>query len=99
MPAKYTPSQAKNFIVRSLRAVVDRHPSPTDRRHLWTHFDSRCAYCGGFTPLDDKGSHLDHLASGGTNHISNRVPACAQCNEVEKRDKPWEPFLRTKSPS
>lgn len=96
MPATYTPSQAKNFIKRSLQAVLDRPPSLTERRRLWAHFDSRCAYCDTLVPFDDRGSHLDHLVSGATNHISNRVPSCAQCNEVEKRDKPWKPFLHTK---
>jgi len=39
------------------------------------------------------------LISGGTNHISNRVLACASCNGDEKRESDWIEFLRGKTSS
>lgn len=42
-------------------------------------FHHRCAYCGAEGPL-----HADHrvpLARGGTNFISNILPACASCDQ------------------
>ena len=47
--------------------------------------------------MSAKDAHIDHLdagVGGGANHISNRVLACADCNEKEKRDIPWREFLR-----
>ena len=41
---------------------------------------------------------VDHLMSGGTNHISNRVLSCAACNGDEKRDEDRLVFLRKKTP-
>jgi hypothetical protein len=99
MPANFTPSFAKNVIRRSLRAVLDKRPSDAEVRRLWRHFNDRCAYCYEPIPWRSTQARLDHLVSGGTNHISNRVPACAQCNDEEKREAPWEPFLESKAPA
>jgi hypothetical protein len=99
MPASFTPSFSKNVIRRSLRAVLDKHPSDAEVMRLWRHFDDHCAYCDESIPQGSTQARLDHLVSGGTNHISNRVPACAQCNDEEKRDAPWEPFLKSKTPA
>jgi hypothetical protein len=99
MPANFTPSFAKNMIRRSLRAILDKHPSDTEIRGLWRHFNDRCAYCNDLIPRGSTQARLDHLVSGGTNHISNRVPACAPCNDEEKREVHWEPFLRGKAPA
>jgi hypothetical protein len=96
---RQTPSQTKNAIRRSLYECLDPQPPHPDKRRVWTHFNSGCAYCGTSIPLGDKKSHLDHLipsSSGGKNHISNRVPSCADCNEKEKLDSHWEEFLRRK---
>jgi hypothetical protein len=35
--------------------------------------------------------------SGGGNHLGNLVLACSICNGDEKREQPWEDFLRTKA--
>lgn len=97
MAAKYTVPQAKNYIGRALRAIVDPLPSKGQITDALTFFDHRCAYCG--EELQQR-FHLDHLVSagcGGSNHISNRVPACPVCNEEEKLDQPWETFLRVKA--
>src|SRR3954471_21454973 len=43
--------------------------------------------------------HADHFLSvdsGGFNHSSHQVAACARCNEHEKREMPWVDFLRHK---
>src|SRR6185369_7708944 len=93
MPAKFTPSFAKNVIRRSVRTVLDKHPSDAEVMRLWHHFNDRCAYCNESIPPGSTQARLDHLVSGGTNHISNRVPACARCNDEEKREAPWEQFL------
>lgn len=95
MAAKYKPSFAKNMIRRSLRGEIDSPPLDHEIAKAIDHFNNHCAYCG--TDLQDIRMQLDHLDSEGTNHISNRVPACANCNESEKLDKPWEAYLLSKS--
>lgn len=97
MAARFTPPQAKNFIRRSLKGVYDSQPTKAEVAKLRAHFGGRCAFCDVVLPEGKKGSHLDHLNAAGPNHVSNRVPACATCNEVEKRELPWEPFLREKA--
>jgi hypothetical protein len=96
MAAKYSPPWAKNMIRRSLRTVLDPMPSKSDEALLWAHFNERCAFCDRHLPYGDVHRRLDHLKSG-VNHISNRVPACGQCNDKEKRDRDWEVFLREKA--
>jgi CRISPR/Cas system Type II protein with McrA/HNH and RuvC-like nuclease domain len=99
MPATTT-AYAKNIIRRALREVVDRSPSKRDIILLWEFFESSCAYCGTHLLRENKEGHVDHLVAaskGGSNHISNRVLACANCNEKEKLDQPWEQFLRRKN--
>jgi hypothetical protein len=90
------------MVRRSLRAVVDPHPSDEEIAEMWQFFAGLCVYCGQAIALRSKDMHLDHLeseAAGGSNHISNRVPACASCNEKEKRDLPWYTFLERKATS
>ena len=41
-------------------------------------YGSRCAYCGVVGPMTR--DHVVPLIRGGTNDISNIVPACALCN-------------------
>jgi hypothetical protein len=93
---KMTAGLAKNHIRRALRAVVDPEPSARDITRLWEYFGSACAYCT--RPLDraKREGDVDHLVSSGTNHISNRVLSCKQCNGDEKRDADWQEFLRKK---
>ncbi len=90
------PAWAKNVARRVLAATISPEPDRKHRPAISSYFDDRCAYCG--TDLPAKW-HLDHLLSfdlGGSNHLSNRVPACPPCNEDEKRDMAWVTFLRHK---
>jgi 5-methylcytosine-specific restriction endonuclease McrA len=99
MPA-ITTTYAKNIIRRALRELVDPSPSKREITFLWEFFESSCAYCGSRLTRKNKEGHVDHLVAaslGGSNHISNRVLSCANCNEKEKLDKPWEQFLRHKN--
>jgi CRISPR/Cas system Type II protein with McrA/HNH and RuvC-like nuclease domain len=83
-----------------MRELVDRSPSKREITLLWEFFESSCAYCGTHLSPKNKEGHVDHLVAaslGGTNHISNRVLSCANCNEKEKLDQPWEQFLQHKS--
>jgi hypothetical protein len=96
---RITPSMAKNTIKRSLRAIVDRELSATEKTAIWNHFSSQCAYCGKELTREDREGHIDHLiptTSGGTNHISNRVLSCPTCNGDEKREEDWKSFLNRK---
>ena len=101
MPAP-TPGYVKNIIRRSLREIIDPSPSKEEEQAIWDHFDSECAYCGRKLRKGYKEGHIDHLVSsscGGANHLCNRVLSCADCNEKEKLNKPWEEFLASKCSS
>ena len=98
MPANYSPSFAKNIIRRALRSVVDPHPTTAQLRMLRAHFGDECAYCGNCIHLAAKDAQLDHIDSAGPNHVGNRLFACEDCNEKEKRDANWRDFLRSKAP-
>jgi hypothetical protein len=79
-----------------LWAALERDITKADRAAMHSHFLGQCAYCGN--PLSERW-HADHLLpvdQGGFNHISNRVAACAGCNEQEKRDMDWVSFLKIK---
>jgi HNH endonuclease len=100
MAAKDTPSMAKNKIRRSLLALVDPHPTPTEITELWAYFGSSCAYCGVAISRDSRTGHIDHVVSsalGGSNSVYNHVLSCARCNGDEKREEPWESFLARKA--
>lgn len=99
MPADYSPSYAKNIIRRSLTAVLDPHPTKSQIAALTEHFGDTCAYCGKRIHVYPKDAQLDHIDASGPNNISNRVYACEDCNEKEKRDENWRVFLRSKSES
>jgi CRISPR/Cas system Type II protein with McrA/HNH and RuvC-like nuclease domain len=96
---KPTPEYVRNMIRRSLRELVDPSPSRTEISDIWTYFKSECAYCGKKLNRKKREGQIDHLISAsarGTNHISNRVLSCSQCNEKEKQHKPWKTFLSQK---
>lgn len=95
---KYTVSQAKNFLKRTVSEILDRSPSTSQMRALWEHFEGRCAYCRKQLDADGRDWHLDHADSGGGNHAGNRVLACGICNGDEKREQGWREFLRLKAP-
>ena len=100
MPTMPIP-RVKNMICRALRGVVDPEPTGSQLDELWRYFGSECAYCGRQVQKKNKSAHIDHLTPAskkGRNHISNRVLSCASCNEQEKKEMDWEPFLRQKNP-
>jgi hypothetical protein len=97
MPASHTPSFAKNIIARSLRTLVDPSPTSSELRRLADHFSHRCAFCETMLHSRPKDAQLDHLDPNGSNGVWNRVYACENCNEKEKRDMPWKDFLRSKA--
>ncbi len=91
---------AKNIIRRAFREIVDPRPHKDQLDLIWKHFQSECAYCGRSVKRGAKEAHIDHLLSsseGGKNDLSNLVLSCAGCNESEKRDSPWEVFLKLKA--
>lgn len=92
---KYTVSQAKNLMRRSLNEILD--PGPRSVNELWSHFESACAYCR--TPLDRslRHGHVDHATTGGGNQLGNLILACSRCNGDEKLDQDWPAFLRLKT--
>jgi hypothetical protein len=94
---KYTVSQAKNVLRRTVSEIMDRSPSAAQMRALWEHFEGRCAYCRKQLEADGRDWHLDHADSGGGNHAGNRVLACGICNGDEKREQGWREFLRVKA--
>jgi 5-methylcytosine-specific restriction endonuclease McrA len=97
---KMTPSQAKNAIRRALAGVLDPHPSSSQVQQIWGFFDSSCAYCGQSLTRGTRDAHIDHLVSasaGGSNELGNFVLSCSICNGDEKREAPWEGFLRKKA--
>ena len=98
MPA-VTTAYNKNVIRRAFREIIDETPAKQEANRIWEFFDSECAYCGKKLQKTSKEGHIDHLVSaskGGRNHFLNRVLSCANCNEKEKRDLPWEEFLASK---
>jgi CRISPR/Cas system Type II protein with McrA/HNH and RuvC-like nuclease domain len=94
-----TPSQARNAIKRSLKALIDPKITKADKAVIWEYFENKCAYCGcGLNPNDRK-AHIDHVISeseGGSNRLCNLILTCATCNGDEKREMPWQDFLATK---
>jgi 5-methylcytosine-specific restriction endonuclease McrA len=49
---------------------------------LLRRFRFRCAYCGSSRPLEP--DHRLPLARGGTNFITNILPACSRCNRRKR---------------
>lgn len=97
--SRITPSMAKNAIKRSLRSIVDCELTKSEKSDIWDHFSSQCAYCGRVLSKEGREGHIDHLdpiTHNGTNHISNRVLSCSQCNGDEKREEGWQSFLDKK---
>lgn len=88
-----SPAWAKNVARRVLWSALEKDLSHGERAAMMAHFSGRCAYCA--SEIEAKW-HADHLIAGGTNHVSNRVPSCAKCNEHEKRERDWVEFLTEK---
>jgi CRISPR/Cas system Type II protein with McrA/HNH and RuvC-like nuclease domain len=93
------PAYVKNVIRRGLSELVDPSPTRCERLAIWSYFQDCCAYCGQQLRRGSKEAHIDHLVPtsvGGANGMGNRVLSCASCNEKEKREQPWEEFLKSK---
>src|SRR5437879_597412 len=94
---KDTPSQVAGKIRARLKAIIDPHLSTNEELQMWEFFDTKCAFCNNLLTPGKSGTDRDHLVSkkhGGLNHVSNRVPACAECNGNDKREMDWRAFLR-----
>lgn len=94
-----TPSQARNAIKRSLKALIDPKINKADKTIIWEYFEHQCAYCGcGLNPNERK-AHIDHVipeSEGGSNRLCNLILTCATCNGDEKREMQWQAFLASK---
>lgn len=68
-----------NYLARRKRAVGTHTAS--ERVELMESYRSLCAYClGRATCLD----HVTPLSRGGSNDVSNLVPACRSCNSSKR---------------
>lgn len=89
------PAWLKNIARRVLWAALENDISKDERAAMLKHFEGGCAYCR--VALGNRW-HADHVVAvdkGGFNHVSNRVPSCARCNEQEKREMDWLEFLKS----
>ena len=94
-----TPSQARNAIKKSLKALIDPKPSKAEKEKIWQYFENQCAYCGCELNPKERKAHLDHVvaeADGGSNGLCNLILTCAICNGDEKREMDWQTFLLEK---
>lgn len=94
-----TPSQARNAIKKSLKALIDPKPTKADKDKIWKYFENKCAYCGCVLSQSDRKAHLDHVVAesdGGSNRLCNIILTCAICNGDEKREMDWQEFLLQK---
>lgn len=57
----------------------------TEVMHLFIRFDRRCAYCDDLVVGQPDPDHVVPLSKGGSNSITNILPACRLCNS-DKRD-------------
>lgn len=87
-------SQVKNLMHRALVDLTDPLPKPSEQALIREHFQHRCAYCDG--PAPERVGHIDHAEHKGGNQLGNLILACGKCNGDEKRETPWEEFLRKK---
>lgn len=94
-----TPSQARNAIKKSLKALIDPKLTKAEKEIIWQFFENQCAYCGCELNSKDRKAHLDHVvaeADGGSNRLCNIILTCAICNGDEKREMEWQTFLKLK---
>ncbi len=95
-----SPSLAKNQMARALRGIISPKITGKMIAEIWTHFESKCAYCEATIVRESRTGHLDHLESQSAANANNSpvlVLACAKCNGDEKREKNWHEFLIEKS--
>ena len=70
--------KASGHNYRARRAAAEGSFTAAQWRALVEAYGGRCAYCGRVAPLEPE--HKIPLSRGGTNDISNIVPACRNCN-------------------
>jgi len=59
--------------------------SKTKRHEIYNKYNGRCAYCGRkMTYKDMQVDHLQAKSRGGSNDISNLMPACRACNHYKR---------------
>ena len=75
---------------RHTRSPTTRAQDADYRRHRQTVLaDSpNCAYCPAPATTID---HIVAVSNGGTNALSNLVPACARCNRTKSNRDDWQP--------
>ena len=55
-----------------------------ERKEIYDKMQGRCAYCGIMLNIEDmQVDHVIPLHRGGTNDMSNLVPACRGCNHYK----------------
>lgn len=69
-------ARVQNYRARKLAA--EGAFTPAEWLVLVEQYGGRCAYCGARDPLE--ADHRVPLSRGGTNDISNILPACRSCN-------------------
>jgi len=97
---RVTTAYVKNIVRRGFNELIDPEPTSEERNHIWLFFDSCCAYCGQRLNREKQEGRIDHAVAAsdeGHNGMANRVLACGPCNDHEKRNEPWESFLRRKN--
>ena len=90
------PAWAKNVCRRVLWAAFEKDISKAERAAMLKYFEHRCAYCDEVLASRWHADQVHLIDNGGFNHLSNRVPSCADCNEHERRNMDWLEFLRLK---
>ena len=70
--------RVKRIAYRARKAAAPGSFSGKEWAALVRSYDGRCAYCGEQKPL--QADHRIPLSRGGTNFISNILPACRRCN-------------------
>lgn len=66
----------------------------SERQQVYKKYDGHCAYCG--KEIDIKDMQVDHMTPlrlGGTDDMSNYMPACRRCNHY-KRGNSLEGFRK-----
>lgn len=75
--------RAKRIGYSARRANAHGSFSGREWKELVLHYRGRCGYCGVEASL--QADHRIPLSRGGTNYISNIMPACARCNTRKAR--------------
>lgn len=85
--------QAKGITNRAKRLAVEGKVTPQDLSKKFREQGGQCFYCRKNVGRRVAPWHADHfipLSKGGTNHPSNIVITCPQCNLSKHAKFPWE---------